>query len=63
MNFGRELKARRRELGLTQAELSSILSRGDPDGSPKKRAVEDWEASRRIPMLVTQEGVFARLYE
>lgn len=63
MNFGQELKYRRRELRLTQAELSAILSRGDSDGSPTKRTVEDWEASRRIPMLVTQEGVFARLHE
>jgi SOS-response transcriptional repressor LexA len=42
-------------------EAAQVLSRGDPDGSPSKRALEEWEAGRTVPMLVLQEGVLARL--
>ena len=61
MVFGEVLRALRSELGLTQAEAAKVLRQGDPDGSPSKRTLEEWEASRRVPMLVLQEGVLARL--
>jgi transcriptional regulator with XRE-family HTH domain len=61
MTFAETLKALRADLGLTQAEAAQVLSRGDPDGSPSKRALEEWEAGRTVPMLVLQEGVLARL--
>lgn len=62
MTFGQKLKVLRRKLELTQSELSQLLCRGDADGSPTKRTVEDWEADRRTPMLITQEGTFARMH-
>ena len=61
MTFGKELKTLRLELELTQTQLSRVLSEGDADGSPCKRTVEEWEAERRSPMLVAQEGILARL--
>jgi SOS-response transcriptional repressor LexA len=61
MTFGNSLKALRMNLGITQAEAAQRLSCGDPDGSPSKRTLEEWEAGRTTPMLVLQEGVLARL--
>lgn len=61
MTFGEELRTIRFELELTQTQLSKVLSDGDIGGSPCKRTVEEWEAGRRSPMLVAQEGVLARL--
>lgn len=61
MTFGKSIKTLRTKLGLTQAEASEVLSQGDPDGSPSKRTLEEWEAGRTVPMLVLQEGVLARL--
>ncbi len=61
MTFGKSIKALRMKLGLTQAEAAQMLSLGDPDGSPSKRTLEEWEAGRTTPMLVLQEGVLARL--
>lgn len=63
MTFARKLKTERIKLRLTQAQIAQLLSSGDDDGSPRKRTVEEWEAGRRAPMLISQEGVFARLRE
>lgn len=61
MTFAKALKIQRLKLELTQAQAAQVLNDGDPDGSPCKRTVEEWEGGRRTPMLVAQEGVFARL--
>lgn len=53
MTFPEQLKAQRKRLGLTQAELAAFL-----DVSP--RAVWQWERST-TPHVLTQEGAIARL--
>jgi DNA-binding transcriptional regulator YiaG len=53
MNFAEQLKAERERLGLTQAGAAAFL-----EVSP--RAVWKWEHGNE-PLVVTQEGVLARL--
>lgn len=53
MTFPEQLKTHREKLGLTQAELASLL-----DVSP--RAVWQWEKGT-LPHVLTQEGALARL--
>ena len=54
MSFATKLKSERERLGLSQAEAARWLECG-------KRTLEHWEAGDRVPLPVTQEGVFARL--
>lgn len=53
MSFPEQLKNQRERLGLTQAELASLL-----DVSP--RAVWQWEKGK-VPHILTQEGAINRL--
>jgi DNA-binding transcriptional regulator YiaG len=54
MTFADQLKFYRRELDLTQAELSELLD-------VPKRTLWDWESGRTEPLPVAQEGAIARL--
>lgn len=54
MKFADQLKAARKRLNLTQAELAEILQ-------CSKSAVEKWEQDVSVPPIFCQEGIFARL--
>ena len=52
--FGRSLKKRREELGLTQEQLARYLGVDTP-------RISEWERSYRTPKKLTQIGVFKML--
>lgn len=54
MDFAKTLKSERERLGLSQAELASLLD-------VSKSAVEKWEYGTKTPIGLTQEGALARL--
>jgi DNA-binding transcriptional regulator YiaG len=54
MSFGPEIKALRERLRLTQAATAGILD-------VSKSTLEKWEAGKKTPATITQEGAFARL--
>ena len=54
MTFADQLKFYRRELKLTQAELSELLD-------VPARTLWDWESGKTEPLSVAQEGATARM--
>ena len=56
MSFGNQLKFLREQRGWTQEQTAVVLE-------VSKSAVEKWEAESKTPLLVTQEGVIARMQD
>ena len=54
MTFPEKLKAHRKRLGLTQADLATLLE-------VPARTHWEWEAGKTTPYAITQEGALARL--
>jgi transcriptional regulator with XRE-family HTH domain len=54
MSFADQLKSERTRLGLSQAELATLLD-------VSKSSVEKWEYGTKTPIPIAQEGALARL--
>ena len=54
MSFGNQFKFLREQLGWTQEYTADYLE-------VSKSAVEKWEKGTKEPLVVTQEGVMARM--
>lgn len=54
MTFPEQLKAERKRLDLTQAELAALLD-------VPARTYWEWESGKTTPYAITQEGALARL--
>ncbi len=52
--FSEQLKTHRERLGLTQAEIASLLD-------VPARTYWEWESGKTTPHAITQEGALARL--
>ena len=56
MSFAEQLKTERERLGLTQAQVASLLN-------VPARTYWEWEASKTTPYAISQEGALKRLSE
>jgi transcriptional regulator with XRE-family HTH domain len=54
MTFSTQLKSEKERIGLTLADMSSVLD-------VAQRTVEHWLKGDRTPSVITQEGALARL--
>jgi transcriptional regulator with XRE-family HTH domain len=54
MNFAETLKQERERLGITQAQVASMIE-------VPARTYWEWEAAKTTPYEITQEGALARL--
>lgn len=54
MTFADHLKSERKRLGITQPQMAALLDVRD-------RTYWEWEHGKTEPVLIAQEGAFARL--